>query len=831
MISAREKRILSARLHLQIEVFGMAKADLHVHSKFSNHPSEWFLQRIGASESYTDPEFIYRTAKERGMRFVTLTDHNSIEGALLLKEKHPEDFFISTEATVYFPEDSCKVHVLLYGVTEEEFREIQRLRSNIYDLCGYIRRRNIAHSVAHATFSVNGKLSPEHLEKLILLFDVFEGKNGARSRLNNQPWQHILTALTPSNIERLANYHGIDPYGETPWVKGFTGGSDDHAGLFMGKTYTIAEARNAEEFLAAIRNRRTVCEGRYSNFQSLAFTIYKIAYDFSKTRSDGLSQSLLNQITESIFESNGLSLRSRFKLKTMKTFKSRGSGSAHQDLYWELLQDIADNQKNSLEDKLDGLYDHIANISDEFFKTLLTSFENDLKQGDILSLIRNISSSLPGIFLTAPFLSTLKHLHQGKHTVEQLSGRLGINATPKSKRILWFTDTLSYMNGVSMTIRKIGWLSYLAGKDMKIVTAMPEEELGPELPPNIINLPYFHEFSLPHYEHYKMRIPCFLKAIKLLSGYEPDEIYISTPGPLGLFGLLAARLLNAKCNAVFHTDFSLQVHELVADGELDRLVESYLRWFHSLTDENHVPTEEYMQLLESRGYDRGKMRLFRRGIDSFQFAPRESGKNYLKERYDLPDGFTLLYAGRISRDKNIQFLFDVYSEILKSHPNVNLVIAGDGPDLPELRERYADKSRIVFTGRLGHDTLPEVYSGADLFVFPSATDTFGMVVLEAQSCGLPAVVSDRGGPKEIIVETTTGCIARDADLTDWREKVISLISMQEHEPEKYRKMRENSRRCALSRFDWNSVLSNLIGDNFECEPPEAFDIQPVKRVV
>ena len=109
----------------------MSKADLHVHSKYSNHPSEWFLQRLGASESYTEPEFIYRSAKEKGMDFVTVTDHNRIEASLLLKEKYPNECFTGVESTAYFPEDGCKVHILIYGFDERKFAEIQGLRKNI----------------------------------------------------------------------------------------------------------------------------------------------------------------------------------------------------------------------------------------------------------------------------------------------------------------------------------------------------------------------------------------------------------------------------------------------------------------------------------------------------------------------------------------------------------------------------------------------------------------------------------------------------------------------------------------------------------------------------
>ncbi len=808
----------------------MAKADLHVHSKHSNHPSEWFLQRIGASESYTDPESVYRKAKENGMQYVTLTDHNCIEGAISLKEHHPDDFFIGMETTVYFPEDKCKIHVLVFGITEDEYREIQRIRTNVYDFREYVRKAEITHSVAHATYSVNDKLTADHLEKLILLFDVFEGLNGARNRLSNSSWHHILSSLTSPHMEMLADKHGIEPFGDRSWIKGFTGGSDDHAGLFMGKTYTTTEASSIEEFLSGIRNRRSICEGRYSDYQSLAFAIYKIAYDFSKTKSDTLSQTLLSQITRSVFESGGLSLKDRIRLRTIKTFRSKSNGNTLNDRSWELLQDIVNGRKASVDEKLAGLYDRLAIISDEFFKVLLSSLESDLRRGDILNVLRSISSSLPGIFLTVPFFSTLRHLHQGRYITEELTRRLDIGSDTQSKRILWFTDTLSYMNGVSMTVKKIGWLSYLKGKNLTIVTSIPENEIPPDIPPNVINLPHFFEFRLPHYEPYMMRVPCLLRSIKQFYDYEPDEVYISTPGPVGLFGLLASKLLNAKSIGVFHTDFTLQVHELVEDGVLDSLVESYLKWFHSLADETHVPTEEYIRLLSERGYERADMKVFRRGIDSLQFAPRESGRAYLRDRWGVSDGPVMVYAGRISRDKNIHFLLKVRELIMRHIPTVNMIIAGDGPDMAELCEIYKNDDRIVFTGRLGHDVLPEVFSGADLLLFPSATDTFGMAVLEAQSCGLPAIVSDRGGPKEIIMEGVTGLVARDGDSWDWTEKALIILKQLERQPEVYRAMREASRMNAVSRFDWNTVIDAITGHVPQFAPSHPVDRLDVDRL-
>src|SRR5258705_4798123 len=124
-----------------------SRVDLHVHSKFSDRLSEWILRRIGAPECYTEPQAVYEIAKRRGVRFVTISDHNCIQGALEIA--HLKDFFISNEITTYFPEDGCKIHVLCWNISESQFGEIQRLRQNIYELREYLNTERIVNACAH----------------------------------------------------------------------------------------------------------------------------------------------------------------------------------------------------------------------------------------------------------------------------------------------------------------------------------------------------------------------------------------------------------------------------------------------------------------------------------------------------------------------------------------------------------------------------------------------------------------------------------------------------------------------------------------------------------
>ena len=174
------------------------KIDLHVHSKYSRRPSEWILKKLDCPESFTEPETLYRIAKARGMSQVTITDHNTIEGCLEIA--HLPDVFISEEVTTYFPQDGCKLHVLVYDIDQKTHDDIQKIRENVFDLVTYLNQRHVTHALAHPLYSVNGRLTTEHFEKSLLLFKNFE-LNGARGESQNLVLREVLSTLTGEKLE------------------------------------------------------------------------------------------------------------------------------------------------------------------------------------------------------------------------------------------------------------------------------------------------------------------------------------------------------------------------------------------------------------------------------------------------------------------------------------------------------------------------------------------------------------------------------------------------------------------------------------------------------
>lgn len=792
----------------------MKKIDLHVHSKYSEHPAVWFMQRLGAKESYTEPEYIYKLARERGMDFVTITDHNRIDGSILLKEKHPEEVIVGVETTAYFPEDGCKIHILLYGITEKEFEEIQKLRKDVYELREFIRLNNIAYSVAHATYSVNGKLNVEHLQKLILLFDVFEGINGGRNYFFNNSWMELMKNLSPYHIEKLYNKYRIEPFSNEGWIKGFTGGSDDHAGLFIGETYTEMQADSIDDVLAAIKGKKTIPHGRHNDYRSLVFSVYKITYDFLKIKSNGEHNSLFYQISRKIFEPDSWNLKERFKFSRLES-RSKHKGDKIGLLLTEAMKEIKKSDTDNPTRKLEIVFDRIGKIADEFLKKILSTMEKSVEKGDIGDLIVKISSALTGIFMIVPFFSSLKHLNNNRKIIDEISKVLSIKLNKRKKKILWFTDTLNDLNGVSETLKELGNIAAQKGSNIKIVTTLSDAEVDETIPSNTINLPHFFTFRLPLYEEYLVKFPSVLKSLEILSKEDPTEIYISTPGPVGLFGLLLARLLNIKSVGVYHTDFSSEVSKITEDESIIEIVKAYEKWFYSNMDMVKVYSKDYFSYLEEMGIERQKIDIFHKGLDGHLFQFKPNAKVLVRKKYNIREGINLLFVGRISKDKNLDFLLDVYRELLKERNDINLILAGDGPYLDALKKKSRGLERVYFLGRIPRKELSYIYSASELFVFPSVTDTFGMVVMEAQACELPAIVSDIGGPKEIVIDGKTGLVAKNNDLLDWTEKIHAILSILGTPV--YENMRKYARLKAIERFEWDKVFRNVFGEEIEKE--------------
>ncbi len=783
----------------------MSRADLHVHTKYSDHPSEWFLQRLGASESYTEPEVVYATAKARGMDFIAITDHNTIEGALELKAAHPDDVIVGVEATTYFPEDGCKVHVLVWGLDEDAFVGVQAARADIYTLREFLQRRGLAHAVAHATFSVNSRLTTDHLEKLVLLFNNFETLNGSRTKRQNVQWAMTLEHLTPKLIASLARKHRIEPTPDRPWLKGTTGGSDDHAGLLIGRTWTQGDAATPTELLGAIRRRETVSAGRHNDYRSLAFSVYKIAIDFSQSKSLTMRNVLAERLHSGLYGRPPATSAASTVTRVLTGLR------ASKDPLGARLIGLCDELENArhaeMDDRFDIAYDYVAKGTDELLGSVLRSAADGVSNGDLTTVMREASAGLTAAFVAAPFFTTLGALSRGRAASDGFVERHSLGVA-RQQRTLWFTDTLTDLNGVSVTLQQVARAAESRGDELRVVTCGCQET--PDLPRSIIKLPGIFEFELPYYESYKLGVPSPLQSLRVIQSFEPDQIIVSTPGPTGLLGLAAARLLDIPCTFVYHTDYGAQLSRISEDESPAEIVDEFVHWLCRHSDAVLVPSKAYRERLAEVGVDPAKIKPFSRGIDSVTFSPLPGARSVVFSRYGIPEGFTLMYSGRVSREKSLDVLVAAYERVIETRPDVNLLIVGDGPYAAELRERTAHLDRVFLLGKVPNAALPEIYSAVDLFCFPSRTDTFGMAVLEAQACAVPALVSDAGGPQDIVLDGVTGRVVQGCTVEAWAEALTTILHELHDNDVALFEMSCAARKRA-EQFDWNTFLDEILG--------------------
>jgi predicted metal-dependent phosphoesterase TrpH len=207
-----------------------SRVDLHCHSTASEISKLGIQRSLGLPECATPPEEVHELAKRRGMDFVTITDHDTIDGCLEIADR--DDTFISEELTVWFRGEPQAVHLLCLGITPDDHAWLQEHNRDVEACAEYLHSSEISCSLAHPFYAVEAPLSPAHRRRLAQLFPVWETRNGSRARELNMP---------------AAIY--IETHGGTG-----TGGSDDHAGVDIGRTFTeTPPATTPEEFLRHIR--------------------------------------------------------------------------------------------------------------------------------------------------------------------------------------------------------------------------------------------------------------------------------------------------------------------------------------------------------------------------------------------------------------------------------------------------------------------------------------------------------------------------------------------------------------------------------------------------
>jgi glycosyltransferase involved in cell wall biosynthesis len=253
----------------------------------------------------------------------------------------------------------------------------------------------------------------------------------------------------------------------------------------------------------------------------------------------------------------------------------------------------------------------------------------------------------------------------------------------------------------------------------------------------------------------KLHVPPFLDLLKYLQESGFTKMQISTPGIMGLAGLAAAKTLQMETAATYHTAIPEYVEQYTRDVTLEALAWRYMILFYHLVDEVLVPSKYIARLLHRRGLRSRKLFTLDRWVDPERFRPEKRQTGYWRKWGIADERVKFVYVGRLGVEKNLALIAQAYRALRATRPDAHLILIGDGPYRGELERQLAGLP-VTFTGFLEGDELPTAIASADVKLFPSVTDTWGNAPLEAQACGLPVVVSDVGGPAELIEPDVTG---------------------------------------------------------------------------
>lgn len=361
-------------------------------------------------------------------------------------------------------------------------------------------------------------------------------------------------------------------------------------------------------------------------------------------------------------------------------------------------------------------------------------------------------------------------------------------------RIALITETYPpEINGVAMTLgRMVNGLS-ARGHRIQLIRPKQGAEDGARLDPEFEEL-LAKGWKLPRYEGLRFGLPAKTALVRSWTRQRPDLVHVATEGPLGWTAVSAATKLKLPVSSDFHTNFD-HYSRHYGIGWMRRPVTAYLRRFHNRTACTFVPTAEMATTLLEQGYR--NIDVVARGVDTTLFSPQRRNEALRAEWGASPEDVVAISVGRLAPEKNLFLTVKAFRAIRAELPSAKLVFVGDGPMKADLMREFPD---AVFAGMRINEDLAEHYASADLFLFPSLSETFGNVTLEAMASGLCAVCYRYAAAAENITDAQDGLLVECGD----EEAFISAARRGVLEGSLRRLISRAARERALT-LDWEAV--------------------------
>ncbi|MEA2192472.1 MAG: hypothetical protein QOI73_2593, partial [Solirubrobacteraceae bacterium] len=696
-----------------------SRVDLHCHSTASAVSKLGVQRALGLPECATPPEEVYELAKRRGMDFVTITDHDTIDGAVELAEKY-DDAFVSEELTAWFCGEPRAVHILCWGITPADHERLRFLSYDVEAVAAELRRRSIACALAHPFYAVEAPLLPRHRRRLAQLFGIWETRNGSRAAELNAP------AVV---------------YVETHGGAG-VGGSDDHAGVDIGRTFTqTPRAETWRRFLDHVVLGNATARGEQGSAAKWTHAAMAIA---TRALGHGVSddappdpRAVLEIVTRLMREGDaragaiGTGLGPHDARALLRAWMaSVGLDMSERELLAHLQHEDFDHA---------GLFRRARRCHERKLARAVGRIATTPAGADVPALAAELFDAGLAAIPYAPAAALL-----GRERAK-LARREGDRL-----RVALVADAVGGMHGVTHTLDELRERG-VPGFEVEVVGTDANVDR---------RLSAVAEVDIPFYAGLRVGVPSLPAIVEALADGRYDLVHLCSPGPAGAAAAIIVKVMGVPVLGSYHTELAAYAGLRSRDPGLELAARMAIAAFYGQCAHVLSPSPASDDVLLQMGIERERIGRWDRGVDLGRFSPQRRADGL------LPGEISVLYAGRLTREKGADLLADAFLAARERDPRLHLVLAGGGPEEDELRARLGEHA--TFLGWQEGDELARTYASADIFLFASRTDTFGQVLLEAQASGLPVVAVGEGGPTSIVDDRSTGrlCAAHAGALAD-----------------------------------------------------------------
>jgi glycosyltransferase involved in cell wall biosynthesis/predicted metal-dependent phosphoesterase TrpH len=740
----------------------VSRADLHCHSTASQLSRLGVQRALGLPECATPPEEVYALAKRRGMDFVTITDHDTIAGVLEIADR--PDVFISEELTAWFKDEPQAVHILCYGITPDDHDCLQERSGDLERCAAYLRDCGITCALAHPFYDVAAPLEPRHRRRLAELFGVWEVRNGARPPELNAP---------------AAVY--VETYGAVGIA-----GSDDHAGVDVGRTFTeTPTAGTPAAFLAHVRAGHATDRGDEGSAAKWAHAAMAIAARSlgdpggapppdprmvlvilervlreGDARSGALGTNLgpdgARALLRAWLDALGLPVAPRELLGLLQD-----DGFSHADLFRR------------------ARTEHERRLA----AAVRAGLGRGSRDGDWAAVVPAVfNACVPAV----PYAPAAAFLGTEKRKLRREDGPEG----RAPRRVALVADGVGAVHGVTRTLAELRARG-VPGFEVEIVGTDPHVDR---------RLGAVAELDVPFYPGLHVGVPSVPGIVEVLAEGRYDLVHLCTPGPSGAAAALVARVMDVPVIGSYHTELAAYARLRAPDAAVEAFVAAAMRAFYGQCRVILSPSTASDGVLARMGVAPERVLRWDRGVDAGRFRPDLRVPGCFGPGDGRPR-VHVLYAGRLTREKGAELLADAFLAARARDPRLHLVLAGGGPEERLLHERVGEHA--TFLGWLEGEALARAYASADIFLFPSRTDTFGQVVLEAQAGGLAVVAVGEGGPRSLVEDGVTGLLRPPEPLA-----LAGAVAALAADPDGRAQLARRARAAAVERT-WARALERL----------------------